>query len=95
MTDKVDIFGNPIDIGDVIAYTGPNVGLIVGVVIKFNPASYKIKYKQKTWQGNIEDRYHNVLFDAKYSIITIKSMVDFKPEDVLDEVEKLRLGFGQ
>lgn len=91
----VDMFGNSIGLGDVIAYAGPNVGLIVGVVVKFNPASYKIKYKQKTWQGNIEDRYHNVMFSARYSILTVKSMTDFKPEKVLDEVEKLRLGFGQ
>lgn len=94
--NRVDRFGNPIDIGTVIAYSGANIGLIVGVVVKLNPKSYKVKVPaQKNWRGDIVETYHNVLFDFSNLILTADGMASFKPEDVLNEVEKLRLGLNQ
>lgn len=95
MTKRVDRFGNPIDIGTIIANSGTNVGLIIGVVVKLNPRSYKVKVASKeNWRGEMEERYHTVLFDAAPVILTAKSMNDFKPESVLNEVELRRLGLA-
>lgn len=93
MPNKVDRFGNSIELGDVIAYSGANIGLIVGVVVKFNPASYKVKTKEKNYRGEIEDRYYNVMFSAGRDILTSKGMNSFKPEKILNELEMRRLGF--
>lgn len=95
MTKNIDRFGNPIDLGDVIAYSGANIGLIVGVVVKFNPASYKVKVKEKNYRGEIVDRYYNVMFSARSDILTAKGMNSFKPENILNELEMLRLGLSQ
>lgn len=95
MTNRVDRFGNPIDIGTVIAYSGPHMGLIVGVVVKLNPKSYKVKSTdRRNWRGEMEEQYYTVLFDASSLILTAKGMSDFKPESVLNEVEKRRMGFA-
>jgi hypothetical protein len=94
MIKRIDRFGNPIDVGTVIAYSGANVGLIVGVVVKLNPKSYKVKTKNETWDGKEYERYYTVLFDAANVILTAKGMTDFNAEDVLNDVEKRRLGLA-
>jgi hypothetical protein len=95
MTKRVDRFGNPIDVGTVIAYSGTNVGLIVGIVVKLNPRSYKVKGPdEKNWRGETVERYYTVLFDASPVILTAKGMNDFDPNSVLNEVEKRRLGLA-
>lgn len=92
MMDKVDRFGNPIQLGDVIAYYGTTIGLIVGVVVKFNPLSYKVKIKKSArGHGKDYDVYHNVTFSSKDLILTSKGMSSINALDILDDVEKLRL----
>lgn len=89
---KVDRFGNPIELGDVIAYYGTTIGLIVGVVIKFNPLSYKVKSRKSEVRQGIDNfQYHNIPFSSKAMIVTAKGMEGVKAEDILDDVEKLRL----
>lgn len=92
MTNQVDRFGNHIDVGDVIAYAGTNIGLIVGVVVKLNPASYKVKYLKRNWKGDLVEQYANVMFDFNSLILTAKGMNAFNPLKVLNEVEQRRLG---
>lgn len=88
--NKVDRFGNPINLGDVIAYYGTTIGLIVGVVVKFNPLSYKVKTKKATG-GNDHDKYYNIPFSSSGMILTAKGMETFNALDILDDMEKLRL----
>lgn len=88
--NKIDRFGNPINLGDVIAYYGTTIGLIVGVVVKFNPLSYKVKTK-KSIRGNDSDKYYNIPFSSNSMILTSKGMGSFNALDILDDVEKLRL----
>lgn len=93
MQNKIDRFGNPIELGDVIAYYGTTIGLIVGVVVKFNPLSYKVKIK-KVHDGKDHYSYHNIPFSSKSMIVTSKGMGSINALDILDEVEKLRLGIS-
>ncbi len=93
MISKVDRFGNPIELGDIIAYYGTTIGLIVGVVVKFNPLSYKVKIK-KVHDGKDNYSYHNIPFSSKAMILTAKGMSSVNALDLLDEVEKLRLGIS-
>lgn len=89
---KVDRFGNPIELGDVIAYYGTTIGLIVGVVMKFNPLSYKVKSRKSEIRQGVDNfQYHNIPFSSRSMILTAKGMESIKAEDILDEVEKLRL----
>lgn len=88
--NKIDRFENPIELGDVIAYYGTTIGLIVGVVVKFNPMSYKVKVK-KAYNGKDQFYYHNIPFSSKSMILTAKGMGSVNAMDILDEVEKLRL----
>lgn len=82
-----DRFGNPINLGDVIAYYGTNVGLIVGVVVKFNPKSYKVKYL-----SGGKEYYAKVLYDYYPQIVTAEGIKKVDRLSILDSVEKLQLG---
>lgn len=95
MTQKVDRFKNPIEVGSVVAYAGTVVGLIIGVVVKMNPMSFKIKYTGTNWRDETEQFYINVPFSSNGSILTIKSFEDFDKLSLLDDIEKLRLGLSQ
>lgn len=90
--NKVDRFGNPINPGDVIAYYGTTIGLIVGVVVRFNPLSYKVKTRKSTsGNGKDHDKYYNIPFSSSSMILTAKGMETFNAIDILDDLEKLRL----
>jgi len=89
--NKLDRFGNSIEAGDVIFYYGTTVGLIVGVVIKFNALSYKVKAKKMAKEHADYFKYYNIPFSSSNTIITQKGMKKFKAEDFLDDLEKLRL----
>lgn len=92
MINKVDRFGNPINPGDVIAYYGTTIGLIVGVVVKFNPLSYKVKTKKSAMShGKDYYKYYNIPFSSNSMILTAKGMETFNALDILDDLEKLRL----
>lgn len=87
-----DRFSNEINAGDLVVYYGTSLGLIIGVVVKLNPLSYKIKSK-KTYGNNVVTfHYHNIPFSYSNNIAKIESLKGFKAEDFLDDVEKLRLG---
>lgn len=88
---QVDQYGNPIQVGDMIIYDGSTVGLIMGIVVKLSPKSYKVKYKYKMWDGRIVDKYLNIAFEYKDSILTMKSVMDFDPISLLSDIEKRRM----
>ncbi len=92
---RVDRFGNPIDLGSTIAYFGTNVGLIIGVVVKLNPKSYKVKVPSYVSGGRTIERYHTVLFDASNVILTAEGLAKFDPSSVLNDLEMIRLGITQ
>jgi len=95
MTNRVDRFGNPIDLGTTIAYFGTNVGLVIGVVVKLNPKSYKVKSTGYMSGGRQIERYYTVLFDASDVILTAEGLAKFDPREVLNELEMARLGINQ
>jgi hypothetical protein len=92
MTDKIDRYGNPINVGDIIAYYGTNVGFLIGTVVKFNPKSYRIMYKGKNKHNKDNFFYHNVLFSDSYRTVNAKTFLQLRPEDLIDDLEKQRLG---
>jgi hypothetical protein len=92
MTSQVDRFGNPIEIGDIVAYYGTNVGFIIGVVVKLNPRSYKVMSKSETPGKPPKYSYYNVLFEDSHKIVTAKTLAKAKIQDFLDDLERIRLG---
>jgi len=92
---KVDRFKNPVELGSVIAYSGSSIGMIIGVVIKMNPNSYRVKYMGKNWKQEVVESYVNIPYSYGHSILTIKSFKEFDKMSLLDDVEKLRLGLSQ
>jgi hypothetical protein len=47
----VDIFGQELAIGDIVAFNPPYYkGLIIGTIVKFTPKQVKIEYYGSTWK---------------------------------------------
>lgn len=95
MNSQIDRFNNAVSIGDMVVYCGTTVGLVIGTIVKVNPASYKVKYFGKGWRNEKAERYVNVPFSYSNSILTEKSLQEFDKLELLNEMEKLRLGFTQ
>lgn len=91
MINKIDRFDNPINVGDIIAYYGTNVGMVVGVVVKFNPKSYKVMSKS-IYNGKNNYQYHNILFEDKSKILSANALIKLNAKDILNDMEKIRLG---
>lgn len=90
--DKVDKRGNRIHLGDMVIYSGPNVGLILGVVVKLNPMTYKVKYQwTRPWSNEVVDDYVNVSYQVKSALLVKKSVLEFDPLSILTDVEKRRI----
>ena len=88
---RVDRFGNPVNVGDIIAYYGTNVGMVVGVVVKLNPKSYKVMSKSN-YNGKDNYRYYNILFEDKLKILSANALINLNSKDILNDIEKVRLG---
>lgn len=95
MNSQIDRFNNAVSIGDMVVYCGTTVGLVIGTIVKVNPLSYKVKYFGKGWRNEKVERYVNVPFSYSNSILTEKSLQEFDKLELLNEMEKLRLGFTQ
>lgn len=95
MNSQIDRFNNAVSIGDMVVYCGTSVGLVIGTIVKVNPLSYKVKYFGKSWRDEKVERYVNVPFSYSNSILTEKSLQEFDKLELLNEMEKLRLGFTQ
>lgn len=90
--DKVDRFGNTINLWDTVIYSGSGRGLIVGIVVKLNPKSYKIKeFKRFVHSGGEYFNYHDVPFTRKHSLIRSESINAIDPADFLSDVEQRRM----
>lgn len=44
---RTDIFGNVLELGDVVAFNTPGYrGLILGTIVKFTPQKLRVQYKE-------------------------------------------------
>jgi len=49
MTPRLDVFGRPISVGDVVAAATPKYGvMVVGCVVSFSPKMVQIEYADGT-----------------------------------------------
>lgn len=44
---RTDIFGNTLELGDIVAFNTPGYrGLILGKIVKFTPQKIRVEYKE-------------------------------------------------
>lgn len=84
-----DCFNTEVHIGDVVVY-GANSGLKIGVVTRFNPATFQIKTFSRTEYPRSKPGYVNVPFDYRSSLIAIKTFASID-QDILTDEEKERI----
>lgn len=81
-----DCFNTEVFLGDVVVY-GANSGLKIGVVTKFNPATFQIKTFARTEYPRSKPGYVNIPFDFRSSLIALKTF-DSITQDILTDEEK-------
>jgi len=86
-----DCFNTEVHLGDIVVY-GANNGLRIGIVTRFNPATFQIKAFERTEYPRSKPGYSNIPFDYRSSLIALKTF-DLINQDILteDEAERIQL----
>lgn len=87
MSKLKDRFGQEVNLGDQVVY-GANNGLVIGVVVKWNPQTFQIRSTDKINKGltNIPYGYR----ENQYSLAKIKSITNLDESDLtVNEINRI------
>ena len=88
-----DCFNVEVFLGDVVVY-GANNGLRIGIITRFNPATFQIKTFNRPQYPKSKPGYVNIPYDFKSSLIAFKS-IEVIEKDILTVEEQDRIDFDK